>query len=100
VSHSSSAISVEVWTVTLTRCRGSFAKTLVFASLLVSAAAGQESGEVARIRAELDRLYTLNSEAFVRGDVPVLMALRADDWSLGSARLVPLNLSAVALEGD
>jgi uncharacterized protein DUF4440 len=66
--------------VTLVRRRGSLAIALVFISLVVSPAAGQESDEVARIRAELDRLYALNAEAFIRDDVPALMALRADGF--------------------
>src|ERR1041385_6690768 len=58
----------------------SLAKALLFASVIVSRAAGQESAEVARVRAELDRLYGLNAQAFIRRDVPALMELRADGF--------------------
>jgi hypothetical protein len=57
----------------------SFANALLFASA-VSPAAGQDSTHVARVRAELDRLYVLNAEAFMRGDMPALMELRADGF--------------------
>lgn len=60
--------------------RGSFACALVFASLIVSPAAGQDSAEVVRVRADLDRLYAVNAEAFMRGDVPALMELRSDGF--------------------
>ena len=66
--------------MTLVLWRGSIARGLLFASVIVSRAAGQESAEVVRVRAELDRLYVLNAEAFVRGDVPGLMELRSDGF--------------------
>jgi ketosteroid isomerase-like protein len=53
---------------------------MLFTSLLVRPAAGQESADLARVHAELDSLYALNSAAFMRGDVPALMELRADDF--------------------
>src|ERR1044071_1695557 len=70
--------------------RGSLAATLLLAGVIASRAAGQDSAEVVRVRAELDRLYALNAEAFIRGDVPALMELRADGFHTiaadGSAR--------------
>ena len=60
--------------------RGSFARALLFASVIVSHAGGQEPAEVVRVRAELDRLYVLNAEAFIRGDVAALMELRSDGF--------------------
>src|ERR1043165_3317879 len=60
--------------------RRSLAATLLFASLIASRAAGQDPAEVARVRAELDRLYALNAEAFIRGDGPALMELRSDGF--------------------
>jgi hypothetical protein len=60
--------------------RGSLAATLLLAGVIASRAAGQDSAEVVRVRAELDRLYALNAEAFIRGDVPALMELRSDGF--------------------
>ena len=53
---------------------------LVFASATVSPAAGQSSADVATVRAELDRLYAVNAEAFMRGDMRTLMELRSDGF--------------------
>jgi len=53
---------------------------LTIGSMLTSPAAGQDSAEVARVRAELDRRYAQNTEAFMRGDLRALMALRAPDF--------------------
>ncbi len=55
------------------------AGALMIGSGLVSPAAGQEPIE-AQVRVELDRLYALNTEAFQRGDVPALMALRSEGF--------------------
>jgi hypothetical protein len=57
-----------------------FASALLLASATVSPAASQDSTDVARVRAELDRLYVVNAEAFMRGDVRALMELRADGF--------------------
>jgi len=62
----------------LRRC--CFASVLAFASATVSPAASQDPPDVARIRAELDRLYVVNAEAFMRGDMSALMALRSDGF--------------------
>lgn len=56
------------------------AAALVFASATALPAASQASADVAKVRAELDRLYVVNAEAFMRGDVRALMELRADDF--------------------
>ena len=52
----------------------------MFASASVSPAASQDSAEIAKIRADLDRLYAVNAEAFMRGDMRALMELRADGF--------------------
>ena len=57
-----------------------FASVLVFASATVSPAASQDSADVATVRAELDRLYAVNAEAFMRGDMRTLMELRSDGF--------------------
>lgn len=40
----------------------------------------QDTVAVARVRAELDSLYRVNSAAFMRGDLRALMALRSDSF--------------------
>ena len=47
---------------------------------LASPVHGQESTDVARIRAELDRRYAQNSVAFMRGDLRALMASRSPEF--------------------
>ena len=56
------------------------ASALVFAGATVSPAASQDSADVPRVRAELDRLYAVNAEAFMRGDMRALMELRSDGF--------------------
>jgi len=56
------------------------ASALVLASASVSPAASQDSANVVKVRAELDRLYGVNADAFMRGDVRALMELRSDDF--------------------
>jgi hypothetical protein len=62
----------------LRRC--CLAGALVFASAIVSPAASQDSADVAKVRTELDRLYTVNADAFVRRDMRTLMELRSDGF--------------------
>lgn len=42
--------------------------------------AAQDSVTVARVKAELERQYDLNNSAFMRADVPALMALRSEGF--------------------
>lgn len=60
--------------------RGCVASVLVFASATVPPAAAQDSADVARVRAELDRLYVMNAEAFMRGDIRALLELRSEGF--------------------
>ena len=57
--------------------RNCFASALLIASALVSPAAGQDSARVARVRAELERLYDLNTAVYLRGDLAAVMELRS-----------------------
>ena len=58
--------------------RNCFAGALMIASVLVSPAAGQDSTRDARVRAELERLYDLNTVAYMRGDLRAVMELKSD----------------------
>ena len=60
--------------------RSCFAIALPFAAVIASPAASQDSTQVAKVRAELDRLYVVNAEAFMRGDMRAIMELRSNGF--------------------
>jgi hypothetical protein len=60
--------------------RNCVACALLLITALTSPATAQDSSRVVRIRAELERLYALNTAAYRRGDVRALMDLRSEGF--------------------
>lgn len=61
-------------------CRNCVMGALMITSGLVSPAAAQESSRVARVRVELEQRYEENAQAYMRGDLAAVMALRTTDF--------------------
>ena len=54
-----------------------FARAFVMAGAIGSSAPAQDSARIATIRAELDRAYAVNIDAYKRGDLLTVMQLRS-----------------------
>jgi ketosteroid isomerase-like protein len=67
----------------------------MIASGSVSPAASQESAHVAGVRAELERRYEDNAEAYMRGDLAAVMALRTTDFHAIAANGVRQDRAAM-----